>query len=211
MSKLPANIIVACTGVVMSLSVSYTISQFQFQNNEKKRHADTLSNDYANRIKPLNDKAMKVCHLWTNTSCQDAKDILEMLKKYSAMRASEKHNIPRKNSPEEIEGYEILEDYRKSTIQFWVKVKENPSVLPSLVYPTHNEMKAFSTFHWAIYMANNLCAELPTTEKREPHTYEFILEQPKMKDSLEFIHKYRETVSKEFEVIRQEAFQEGKK
>jgi ribosomal protein L7/L12 len=203
MSKLPANIIVACAGVVMTLAGSYAISQFQFQKNENKRQAETLRNDYENKIKPLNDKAMKVCHQWTNTSCQEAKDILEMLKKYSAIRASEKHNIPQKNSPKEIEGYEILEDYRKSTIQFWMEVKRDPSVLPSLPYPTHNEMKAFSTFHWAIYMANN-------TERREPRIYEFILKQPKMKDSLEFIHKYRETVSKEFEVIRQEAFQEGK-
>jgi hypothetical protein len=41
-------------------------------------------------------------------------------------------------------------------------------------YPSTNEAMEFLTFHWAIYMTNNKCAELPGRECKQLYTYDWI-------------------------------------
>jgi len=76
----------------------------------------------------------------------------------------------------ECKEYQILENFRRKTITFWCNVQEHDYVLPYLFYPNLGEIKEFMTFHWALYMTNNKCTELPNYLGEEPKVYSFFKE-----------------------------------
>jgi hypothetical protein len=133
-----------------------------------------LCDDYRNNVKPYGVKARRVCVKWTNTSCQAASEILPMLEKYSRLRAIDKGFVQEKIPPNLVDDYNDLEAYRVAGISFFSHYARSQTHMTNTEYPSTNEAVEFSTFHWAIYMTNNKCAELPGKEGKQPYTYDWI-------------------------------------
>jgi hypothetical protein len=185
-----------------------------------KEKRDKLENRYVSEIKPLHKKAMQTCHDWTNTSCQDAAQILPMLQKYAKLAVIRKNsgekNIPKKDKA----GYDALENYRSTYIKFWRDVVKD-NCLSVMVYPGRFEMIVFSTFHWAIYMTNNKSGEKKCEEGGEPETYSHIINQldtntsykskKQCENDIDKVQAYRVIIAKNFETMQDSAIEKEKK
>ena len=181
---------------------------------------DELENRYVSEIKPLHAKALQTCHDWTNTSCQDAAQILPMLEKYAKLAVIRKksgvENIPIKDKA----GYEALEKYRSTYIKFWREVVKY-NCLSVMVYPGRFEMIVFSTFHWAIYMTNNKSGEKKGDEGGEPKTYSHIINQldtitsykskKQCENDIDKVQAYRVIIANNFETMQDSAIEKEKK
>ena len=131
--------------------------------------AKNFTDDYFETIRPLVQDAKKVCQKWTNTPCNEATEVLILLEKYSKIRTLDKNGKELNLTESECKEYQILENFRRKTITFWCNVQEHDYVLPYLFYPNLGEIKEFMTFHWALYMTNNKCTELPNYLGEEPN------------------------------------------
>ena len=99
----------------------------------------------------------------------------------------------------------ILETYRKTAMTFWHDVAiVHPHFLPEMYYPGKWEKRTLCSFHWALYMVNNRCAEKEGTEGGEPKTFGVVLKTLDTQ-SQEDMKKFQDVLWKEFPVIQQEA------
>lgn len=111
------------------------------------------------------------------------------LEEYARLRVLEKEykEIPEHRK----EDYNILEKYRSEGMTFWKYLSTQKFYMTTVTYPGRWEKKNFSTFHWALYMTNNFCAEPQGNEGQEPITYQLVkCEERDEKDVAEFRDKW---------------------
>jgi hypothetical protein len=173
--------------------------------------------NYTRDVKPKYEKAMGVCKKWTGTPCETSEQIIPMLYLYSKLAAQRKHSaIPDPIPHEYIDDYKTIESYRHASMSFWFRFRDTDGLyygmrdLSSIV-PKKTDLMAFSTFHWGIYMTNNISAEIKGTEGPEPTTYDFTQRyfiKNKYLDitDIKKIDDFRDYVRKEFEPMQKDAF-----
>jgi hypothetical protein len=119
---------------------------------------NSLCAEYNKSLRPQASKSMQICRKWTCTNCESAIDIVPFLEKYAKIKAVEENQVVGMTTAEDLEDYNELEKFRKNEIDFWLnKVKRQGFKLNFFNYPGRNELKFFSTFHWAVYMVVNKC------------------------------------------------------
>lgn len=199
--------------------------QFCHENTERNKmlkikeqeRAQYMSELFMKEILPLRDNAMIAYQNWVGTASLSVPNILIMLVKYSKYRFAVKQhkNIPlEKLIPvEDLDEYAAIEMYRQHGMSFWYDFgRLDFSKTSTYKKPFIGEMIEFSTFHWAIYMANNICAELPDNKGREPITYTLVLDLLDKvsvfdkKDNRTPVLVFRESIQKHFQSIHQFAF-----
>jgi hypothetical protein len=181
---------------------------------ENKTIRDT---NYTRDVKPEYEKAMGVCKKWTGTPCETSEQIIPMLYLYSKLAAKRKHSIiPNPIPCEYIDDFKAIESYRHASMNFWFRFRDTDWFYYgvrdlSSIIPKKTDLIAFSTFHWGIYMTNNISAEIKGTEGPEPTTFDFTRRYfirnkcLDMKD-IKKIDDFRDYVSKEFEPMQENAF-----
>jgi hypothetical protein len=169
---------------------------------------NSLCAEYNKSLRPQASKSMQICRKWTCTNCESAIDIVPFLEKYAKIKAVEENQVVGMTTAEDLEDYNELEKFRKNEIDFWLnKVKRQGFKLNFFNYPGRNELKFFSTFHWAVYMVVNKCAYDKGTVGGEPYTYKWVEESIcDTNEKKEYIETYRETLKKEFPRIQKEIF-----
>ena len=155
---------------------------------------------------------MQVCSKWTNTNCESAVDIVPFLEKYAKIKAVEENQVVGMTTAEDLEDYEEIENFRRSEIDFWLnEVMRQDLKLNFFNYPGRNELKFFSTFHWAVYMVVNKCAYDIGNQGAEPHTYKLVAESIcYTNEEQKYIETYRDTLKKEFPRIKKVIFKNKK-
>jgi len=173
---------------------------------KEKLNVEEQQQNYFKKVEPLRLQALGVCKKWTNSTCQETADILKMAQKYAKLRAIWKHMGCWKFTDRELEkDHAILELYRKENIHFWHRLAiVEPHLLPHVEYPGVMEKRSFCSFHWAIYMTNNRCAEKVGTEGGEPKTFGIVLKTLDPKTQAE-MKEFQDVFWKEFPVMQKEA------
>lgn len=199
-----------------------TLNEHQFlesiilrEHDRQQDKVKSLGVEYDKSVKQDALNSMEICKKWTCTKCETAIDIVPFLEKYAKMKAVKEYPFAGIISTEDLEDLEDLEDfkeieqYRRSEIHFWLnEVKQEGIQLNSLGYPGHNELKFFSTFHWAIYMVVSNCVyNNKDFIGGEPYTYKWVEKTIYNTDEeKEYIETYRKTIKKEFPRIQNEIF-----
>lgn len=137
--------------------------------------------EYTVSVELLEKKASNACQDWTSSPCETAIDLIPALEIYAKIRATDIGTIKHtKWSARDKKNYQAFEDYRKGAMGFWKPMMKSQFPMYLLTLPGHEEMKTFSTFHWAINMTNNRCtSRIPGVkeEEEEAQTYTFVLDQ----------------------------------
>jgi hypothetical protein len=159
----------------------------------------TISNIYNGNVRHLHNDSKGICRDWTKSNCGSAAELIPFLEKYKKIRVEKKNGI--KPKPKDLEDFYVLEEYREKEIHFWNEVMKGGYSLNHFCYPGFNELKSFSTFHWAIYMSN-------LQDEPEPELYEWVMKNSIDKKNAgahrDEIECYRETLKKEFPRIQGE-------
>ena len=191
---------------------------------EQQRHRDRQINEAKEieaytAIKPLQERAKSICQKWTNSSCERPDDLVAFIRLYSLQRGAYKH-------PSRVKIFlnQTLQDETKAVHEFakrymdFYRSKNDFLSHDFCGYRAHDEYKEFLTFHWAVYTADNVSAELHPYERyeygnrdRATHTkvYESLQQmstcftyKPYMDEVFDFQHKVRPN----FEIIHKEIF-----
>ncbi len=149
---------------------------------------------YETRIRPLMIDAKNVCKKRTKTSCSKAYDIIQALKDYNEMVINHEASGFSAFSENDKTDYDILTNFRRETMSFWKNAHEFPDVSTNMVYPCTNEIKDFLTFHWAIYMTNNMSFG----NNKEIQSYAKMLYRYSKYNDKQPIEEYKNTITKEF-------------
>ena len=174
--------------------------------------------EYNTFIRPQIIKVTNICRIYTKTNCVDAIELIPFLEKYletksqknpfiednkssseDVLDSAEKMKIERQLiiSKKNYNEYELIENYRKSELDFWNNkiIKENLPI-GLFTYPNQREIVDFATFHWAIFMASE-SIKGPEYYEKEPEIYNKILETFE-KRRMTKAEEYRDILRKEF-------------
>ena len=179
-------------------------------NEEELKISYKLKDDFEISVKPQQAKAMEVCRKWTGSPCETAEQILPMLQKYAELRAIQKHYYYVKSPNKYEEDCNTIDAYRTSGINYWIKSQRHPKEFSVTAYSSTEDVRHFLTFHWAIYMTNNICAEVKGNEGKEPYTYTHVMKHFKSigrintSDAVNIL-KYRNIVSDNFDKIQKKS------
>jgi len=124
------------------------------QDANRKMAADKERTNYE-QIHPLQVKAVSICRKWTGTPCTSDDDIRKFIRLYAEQRALQIHKVPVKSNPQLQQETEEIHDYSRKFMEFFNKKDYTLTDR----YPTCGDYKAFLTFHWALYTANNVSKE----------------------------------------------------
>ena len=170
-------------------------------------------------IKPLQERAKSICRKWTNSSCERPDDLIAFIRLYALQRGAYKHP-----SRVKVRTNQTLQDETKAVHEFakrymdFYRSKNDFLSSGFCGYRAHQEYKEFLTFHWAVYTANKVSAELHPYERydygnldRATHTKVYkslqhmstcFVYKPDMDEVFDFQHKVRP----HFEIIHKEIF-----
>lgn len=156
----------------------------------KKKSAEEEFKDLRKTI----DGARDVCWRWTNSNCEETKDLFKFAVIYGIERKQYKNVRPMivpyplhlqsetvsenlkeidvlslKNNPNKSfeNDMKTLEKYRKDVMRFYFRHK---GYFDLIGYPAIGEFWDFCRFHWVLYTANNVLAErFPNTKETYTH------------------------------------------
>ena len=162
--------------------VSYQVNKKRLNDNDRFLQ-ECIVHNYDCNLRPLLQDTMKICRKWTNTKCSESVDIIPFLEKYAELRALDLQ-IDGTIQPEHIDDYDIIEKFRESHMAYWmydiVILKDKND------FPKYDDIIAFSTFHWAVYMAMN-------SKKDQPYAYEYA--KGLLSHNHPYIDAYRKTIN----------------
>ena len=215
-----ARIFIGSVGLIATVAYAGKLEAERLEDRQRAQHerdietlskVDSLCAEYNESVRHLASRSMKICRKWTSTNCESAIDIVPFLEKYAKIKAVEEEQVVGITAAKDLEDYKVLEAFRRDEMKFWVnKVHRQGFLLNSFNYPGRNELRIFSTFHWAVYMVVNKCAYDIGNEGKEPYPYKWVEESIFDSDETkEYIETYRDTLKKEFPRIQRKIFKKN--
>lgn len=154
----------------MQYIIPYTLSSgvlaYILNNEQDKRTSNEimLKNAYRfDEIRDLERRARNICKNITNSPCDEVKHYIEFSRVYSREKAISRKTLPSSyNFDKTISNDEMkdIEKYRTTFASYFT--------LTELLHPLRpgsGDLISFLTFHWSIYMANNIAAEINTLSR----------------------------------------------
>jgi len=117
-----------------------------------KSKVDEFTKLYNMELLTVFINAKNSCRKITNSHCDNAIDIIPMLKMYKEIEENNEIQYYLKYRKD----YLIIKNYLEKYIEYWKKVTEYPECLPKMYYPGRDEMLEFCTFHWSINTVKNI-------------------------------------------------------
>ena len=175
-------------------------------------------------IEPLQQQAKSICKKWTKSACDCPDDIIAFIRIYAQQRAVTKfpyHKdlISVNQSRRDKRDTEIIHKYGKAFMSYYNRKRPLFTEPQADAFPGAGEYKDFLTFHWAVYTANNVCAEpnpyllyeygnkdLNTHRTMLKRLTEMIEESPDHKVYLEEVDDFHKQVRPHFKKIHDDIF-----
>lgn len=158
------NTLAKISGTVGLIFLGYKLSTYRNITLQKvKKEEDKINEinkEYINVMQTLGNESLNICKDWTKTDCKCAKDIMPFLEKYTKindelLKQAMGYSLDKPISNKDIMDFIKVQEYNTRVMYFWFDGVKKYDISLSKLNINVNDIKLFSTLHWAIEMTTN--------------------------------------------------------